>query len=566
MILTICTPLMARAHKEVRQAGEIVFCDSSSSLDRFNTSLFMLSTTTACSGIPLAAFMVSDETEDTVYQALEFVKQVLPSHAFFGNGAQSGPAVFMIDDSIVEHNALLKSWPSARILLWTFHFLQRQWTWLHNAQNKVMNADRLSLIKDMRSLTYCKTESALQSQYEHLLASATTKKYPNFIKHLKEIWEKRFSWAHCYRQSLLIRGNHTNNYAEAGIKIIKEMVFCRVKAYNLVQVFYFITETLELYYKRKLISIANSRLQTYIALRFQGINAKKVCQDSITKSDEEGWYKVPSQTDRSKLYDTNVVIGVCTCLQGKDGSPCAHQAAVVLTYGDDSCNFVTMMSATAKHALAKLALGENANGDIAFYASINQKQIEQKHTSEEDKVKQLTLDGSHWELIRAGATDFEPELGKENKGQAINSEYSKKTQCYDICVRLDQTMNTLKDKLTASNDPQLMGGVKKFLTRFEKLSEHQSLAKLSSAFHQFGSEMGTTKRIQGGQIRHGKRIPIQPTSAGRRRTGLSRGKGKITAGRPSLKHRMPVRRKAKGKRRHSLITNIKLGLQNAGKW
>ena len=139
---------------------------------------------------------------------------------------QTGLAVFMIDDSVVEHTALLKSWPSARILLCTFHFLQRQWTWLHNGQNKITNADRLSLIKDVRSLTYCKTESALQTQFEHLLTSVTANKYPNFIKHLKKIWEKRFSWAHCYRQTLLIRGNHTNNYAEAGIKIIKEMVFC----------------------------------------------------------------------------------------------------------------------------------------------------------------------------------------------------------------------------------------------------------------------------------------------------------------------------------------------------
>ena len=402
----------------------------------------------------------------------------------------------------------------------------------------------------MRSLTYCKTESALQTQFEHLLTSVTANKYPNFIKHLKEIWEKRFSWAHCYGQSLLIRGNHKNNYAEAGIKIIKEMVFCRVKAYNLVQMFYFIIETLELYYKRKLVSIANGRLQTYIALRFQGINVKKVCQDSITKSDQEGWYKVPSQTDRSKFYDTNVAIGVCTCLQGKDGSPCAHQAAVILTYGDDSCNFVTMMSATAKHNLAKLALGVNANDDIEYYASINQKQIDQRLTSQEDKVEEQTMEGSHWDLIRTGAMDFDPALDKENYEQASNAELSKERQCNDMCVRLDQAMNTLKEKLPTSCDPQLMSGVDKFLTRFEKLSDYRSLAKLSSAFHQFGWEMGTKTGIQGGQIRHGKRIPIQPASAGRRRTGLSRGKGKITAGCPaksSFTHCMPVRRKAKEK-------------------
>ena len=69
--------------------------------------------------------MVSDETEETVKLAMETVKQVLPSDAFYGSGPCIGPAVFMIDDSIVEQAALSQSWPSARLLLCTFYFLQR---------------------------------------------------------------------------------------------------------------------------------------------------------------------------------------------------------------------------------------------------------------------------------------------------------------------------------------------------------------------------------------------------------------------------------------------------------
>lgn len=33
----------------------------------------------------------------------------------------------------------------------------------------------------------------------------------------------------------MIRGNNTNNYAEAGIKVLKEQVFSRIKAYNLIE-------------------------------------------------------------------------------------------------------------------------------------------------------------------------------------------------------------------------------------------------------------------------------------------------------------------------------------------
>jgi len=84
--------------------------------------------------------MVSDESEQTVTKAMETVKQVLPSDAFYGNGPLVGPSVIMIDDSTVEHAAL------ASILLCTFHFLQRRWTWLYEGKNRIQ--------KEVASLSY----------------------------------------------------------------------------------------------------------------------------------------------------------------------------------------------------------------------------------------------------------------------------------------------------------------------------------------------------------------------------------------------------------------------------
>ena len=128
----------------------------------------------------------------------------------------------------------------------------------------------------------------MQTRYTSLISSETAQKYPHFVNHMSTLWEKRNLWAHCFRKSLLIRGNHTNNYAEAGIKILKELIFGRVKAYNLVQMFYLIVETLELYYKRTFVNIANNRLESYIAVRFQGLDAKKISKHDITKADHAG--------------------------------------------------------------------------------------------------------------------------------------------------------------------------------------------------------------------------------------------------------------------------------------
>ena len=59
LVIVICTPLMCRVHQYVQQAQEIVFCDSTSSLDRFNNFLFVISTANAIGGLPLSLLMKS---------------------------------------------------------------------------------------------------------------------------------------------------------------------------------------------------------------------------------------------------------------------------------------------------------------------------------------------------------------------------------------------------------------------------------------------------------------------------------------------------------------------------
>ena len=66
-------------------------------------------------------------------------------------------------------------------------------------------------------------------------------------------------------------------------------------------------------------------------LRFQGINAQRLDKDDIQAGDN-GWYKVQSQTTHGDYHSVNTHIGFCTCPKERDGSPCLHQAAVVVQY------------------------------------------------------------------------------------------------------------------------------------------------------------------------------------------------------------------------------------------
>ncbi|XP_062511396.1 uncharacterized protein LOC134187296 [Corticium candelabrum] len=280
MVLAICTSLMSRAHNNIKQAREMVFIDATSSLDRYNSSVFIMSTSTPTSGIPLGVIVTSDEQATTINRGLELLGEVLPEEAFNGKGVKHSLTIVMTDDSHTEREALHNFWPTANLLLCTFHFLQRRWSWLYDSKDHIFKNDCTILIEKVKKLVYTNTETELQKHYNSFLQSPKVNKYPTFYSHMQSLWGRRREWAHCYRRTILIKGNHTNNYAEAGMRILKELIFSRVKAYNLVQIFYFITEIMERYYQSKLLSLAHSRVDRFISLQYQGVNAKAYAKES----------------------------------------------------------------------------------------------------------------------------------------------------------------------------------------------------------------------------------------------------------------------------------------------
>jgi len=572
MILTICTPLMMRASATIQQAGEMIFCDSTSTLDRLNTSMFILSTSTPASGVPLGVMVTSDEQQSTIKRGLEMLAELQPEKAFNGKGASQGPDFVMIDDSSTERGAFKEFWPDTTMLMCTFHFLQCRWTWLLDGKNRILHDDRIILIQKVKDLVYAKTTESLKERYQQFLKSPEVLKYPNFLNHVKSLWDRRLEWAHCYRASKLVRGNHTNNYAEAGMRILKELIFGRVKAYNMVQMFQFVTEIMERYYQSKLLSIAHSRVDRYISLRYQGLNSKQYAKDSIVQI-QHGIYSVPSKTERGIKHWVDMNVGQCTCEKGRDGSPCSHQAAIVLYFGSPSVNCIPVMDPKGKQTLAYIAHGEDAVQDLSFYCTIAQSLPSQPQDEQADNENlEPDFSTSYWELIRTGASsDAEP--GNESD-EAHSSKESKSLEA--LSAEVDSIADDIKKNL---QNEQFANSVKKFVSTYRKLSSKPSNASLISSLHRFGWCFGgTVTTMKNGILRHGRRIPIQAKSAGRRKGG-KRGKAAISSGRrpktafksvsktEMYKYSLPGRAHNNStKRPHSLQQNISRSQQNAGKW
>ena len=172
LAVAICTPLMARVHQRIPQAGEIMFVDSSSSLDRYNFSVFILSTSHCGGGLPLGVMIVSNEATSTLQGCLSQLQSIFPKEAFH-NQPTAGPKVIMTDDSESQREALATAWPKATQLLCVFHVLQAFWTWLHEGKNKVRKEHRKVLMSKVKELVYAESEQVFNSKYQALTSDHT---------------------------------------------------------------------------------------------------------------------------------------------------------------------------------------------------------------------------------------------------------------------------------------------------------------------------------------------------------------------------------------------------------
>ena len=114
-----------------------------------------------------------------------------------------------------------------------------------------------------------------------------------------------------------MRGIDTNNYAESGIRILKDIVFKRVKAYNLIQL---LTIIFEVYYERRLSAIAYNRVDRYISLRYKGLGANNEDHNDNRSLGSSCMYTVKSRTHNTQ-YEVDTERWTCACSVGRTGQP-----------------------------------------------------------------------------------------------------------------------------------------------------------------------------------------------------------------------------------------------------
>lgn len=107
-----------------------------------------------------------------------------------------------------------------------------------------------------KQLVYADSEAQFFDHWDALYQTPEGKRYEKYTRYLTTMIEKRKEWSIMYRAGSLLRGHQTNNFAEANIAIIKDVILNRCKAYNTTQLLIFMNEIYDKYMQTCLCDVA----------------------------------------------------------------------------------------------------------------------------------------------------------------------------------------------------------------------------------------------------------------------------------------------------------------------
>ncbi|XP_050730793.1 uncharacterized protein LOC127005721 [Eriocheir sinensis] len=351
-----CSPLMKRVHSYVRESGELVLVDGSGRVDHHGCRVFLMMTHSAAGGLPLGV-LITSESEKILTQGFQLLKDLFPPTAFFGRH-EKGPKIIMTDDAEAERKALHNVYQESTLLLSSFHILQAMWHFLWDTNHIIKKEDRPHILQAVKCMLYAKTEENLDKYYDQLCVDEKTQQYEYLMIYLRRLYKRRSEWALCFRVKLPVRGNNTNNFCEAGMRVIKDKIFYRTKAFNVVQLVHFLFTQMEKVYEHKLLDVANNRRKQSLASRYMSIANWDLPQNKITRVSVYE-YQVPSQSNPHLTYHVNMDAAMCSCPLGYNGGPCKHQHIVAKYFSISSINTDTVISPSLRKLFFKIATGKD---------------------------------------------------------------------------------------------------------------------------------------------------------------------------------------------------------------
>jgi len=294
---------------------------------------------------------------------------------------------------------------------------------------------------------------------------------------------------------------------------------------------------MEEYYTRRLKNFVNGRYDaTRLLFEDQLSRSANITKDHI-ESIGDNLYKVIKEHGLSDFYEVNTTVGYCSCIKGKYGSFCKHQAAVFNFYKDKMPN-LPAISAESRYLLAKLAFGDVVQ-EKEFYLP-----LVPDITHNFSATSEITFN-----CLPSTSNTIEFPDDTNNFINNNTNTSSEIIQNKDLAKKYKEKICSLISNNFSKYQSTSLPILSKCIQRLENV-------KTATGWDSFLATAGSSI-----SLRHRSRasIRVQPTTLSRRKPGITRGSQRLPVGRPvnSIKKKKIVKRK------RNLQENVNLNIPNA---
>lgn len=356
-VCVLITPLMARVHAHIKQASEIVFVDTTSRIDRTDSSMTVLFCASRIGALPLGVIVTNGQDEQCYHEGFCILKEKIGDSSFFG----SKSSVFMTNDNVLEKNALVSMWPKSVQLLRTSHVLKAVWRWLLDCEHIDDNIARQTLMQKFKDILFSSTAEEADWNYNELSDKCAELGCEIFLMYVTKWMDRRHEWCIADMEDL-VRDHNANSFSEATFHIIKDVIFNRCKAYNAFQVVRRVVDIFSPYMQERLINAALGKPKT------PSSNSPILGEEKIIKHSKFRFEVASDDDDDDEVenYHVDIESSVCSCSVGFRDEICKHRRSVLIQHFLKS-EYWYDGTPTERRKLAVIAVGATKVPHISFF-------------------------------------------------------------------------------------------------------------------------------------------------------------------------------------------------------
>lgn len=498
-VIAISTPVMTRVRQNCPSDCRMCFIDSTGSVDTQSATVTFVMAGTCVGALPIGLIIAGEKTELAYGKGFSLLRDLT---ADIESVSKWEPSIAMTDNDSAIRNGLKQAFPHVRSLLCLFHILQQVWRYLFSKQSEMSKDSRVPVMKAFKKCVYA-TEAEFPSCVHNLLnhseLSTPCRRYFNDLMKTHE------DWALHYRKELITRGQNTNNYCEASVRMFKEGIMSRVKSRSLGHLLRICAETMDAFYCSRLLDFSHQRTSTsHLYRKTSGAYLKsiEIPKHHYTFLGSACFTcKSMSKNCPQSSYTVDMKNQLCDCPEGTSGKLCKHVYACSTHFNIELLH-LPPQTAETRQMLARIAHGSCE--EVEFYRSliVEPELVHCQPANPDSAIEQGITHSDESEAMFHETTEREkeevevsPTTTSTRTRVETAAEYVRRISCAFISV-------------IGSNDvdipDSLLQALGKFAAKTEEITTRSGLENLlfESILYRYSK---------------GRRMPVQPTSIARRK-------------------------------------------------